>query len=106
MSAPTYTAADLADAFGDNYGSTLDKAERGPWIPINALWSIAKEIGILATVVEEVDTVDDWAMHLLWLGRRMETAAAIGAGEVGALQDRIKELEAKLELYQVRESEP
>ena len=95
MTLQTYSAAQLADAFGDNYGPH-EGAERGPFIPVNALWSTAKEIAILAMVTESDTPCLDMGMHLVWLSRRMETAAEIGASEIRALQARVHELEAQL----------
>ena len=86
----------LADVFGDDHHPGEGES-RGPLIPVNALLSIAKEIALLTTLVEDHSTTyNDLGMHFLWLSRRMETAATIGYTELRGLYDRIAELEAQL----------
>jgi len=86
----------LADSFGDNF-RTPDGENPGPMIPVNALWSIAKEIALLVTVVEDTGTTyPDLGMHFLWLSRRMEAAAQIGADQIHDLQGQIRRLESQL----------
>ena len=97
MIARTYTVADFVAAFGDNYAENLDMSERGAWIPVNALWSTAKELGLLVSEMESGTPHRDLGMHIVRLGQRLEVAAEIGATEITALQARVKELEAKLE---------
>ena len=96
MNARVYSAADFVEAFGNNYAEHIDASERAAWIPVNALWSTAKELSVLVSEIESDTPHRDLGMHFIWLSKRLEVAAEIGAAEIRALQARVKELEAKL----------
>ena len=86
----------IADVFGDDHHPGTGES-KGPLIPINALTSIAQDIALLTTLVEDTSTTyADLGMHFLWLSRRMEAAAVIGHDEIRKLYDRVAELESQL----------